>query len=397
MRRILMLIVLMICVVQVFAQTRTVTGLVTSKEDGQTIPGVNVSVKGTTTGTVTDLKGYYSIKVDTTSTLVFTFVGYQTVEIRVGDQEEINLAMEAETKAIDELVVIGYGTQKKSHLTGSVSKFKDERLDETASSRLDQALQGKIAGVQIQNTTSEVGVAPIVRIRGMGSISANSSPLIVVDGHPVDDGLSYVNMADVESIEVLKDASSSAIYGSRGANGVIIITTKSGAPDKSKYTFKTIYGVRSAYALHDIMPWSDYIRLQYKELALRMTDPNAPVVTIPDGDKAGYIIEQTLRNGQSTNWQEQAIRKIAPTRNFQLSVSGGKKDLTYYISGNIQNDEGQMYHSTYDKMSLVAKIGGNLSRRFKFNVNINPSYSKTERPSENYTDFIRYGSVTCKT
>jgi TonB-linked SusC/RagA family outer membrane protein len=392
MRRILMLIVLMICVVQVFAQTRTVTGVVTSKEDGQTVPGVNVSIKGTTSGTVTDLKGYYSIKVDSSSTLVFTFIGYQTVEIRVKDQEEINLAMEAETKAIDELVVIGYGTQKKSHLTGSVSKFKDERLDETSVSRLDQALQGKIAGVQIQNTTSEVGVAPVVRIRGMGSVSANSSPLVVVDGHPVDDGLSYVNMADVESIEVLKDASSAAIYGSRGANGVIIITTKTGIADKPKYTFKTQYGVRSAYELHKIMSTSDYIKLMYSEAALRLNDPNAPTVTIADGDKAGYVIEQSLRNGESTNWQDQAIRKIAQTRNFQMSVSGGKKDLTYYISANIQNDEGQMYHSTYDKMGLVAKIGGNLTKKVKFNININPTYSNTERPSENYTDFIRFSS-----
>jgi len=387
-----MLIVLMICVVQVFAQTRAVTGVVTSKEDGQTIPGVNVSVKGTTSGTVTDLKGNYSLQVETGNTLVFTFIGYKTVEVQVEEQIEINLVMEADTKAIDELVVIGYGTQKKSHLTGSVSKFKDERLDETTTSRLDQALQGKIAGVQIQNTTSEVGVAPIVRIRGMGSVSANASPLVVVDGHPTDDGLSYVNMADVESIEVLKDASSAAIYGSRGANGVIIITTKSGAPEKSKYTFKTQFGVRSVYALHDIMPWSDYVKLMYAEAALRTNDPNAPLVNITDADKAGYVITETLRDGESTNWQQEAMRSIAPTRTFQLSLSGGKKDLTYYISGNIQNDEGQMYHSTYDKMGLVAKIGGNLTKKVRFNLNINPTYSKTERPSENYTDFIRYGS-----
>jgi len=216
--------------------------------------------------------------------------------------------------------------------------------------------------------------------------------LVVVDGHPVDDGLSFVNMADVESVEVLKDASSAAIYGSRGANGVIIITTKTGVADKPKYTFKTLYGVRSAYELHNIMTWSNYVKLMYAEDALRAADPTATFAPPTDADLAGYIIEQSFRNGESTNWQEQAVRNLAPTRNFQMSVSGGKKDLTYYISGNVQNDEGQMFHSTYDKMSLVAKLSGNLTKNTKFNISLNPNYSVTERPGSNYTDFIRFPS-----
>jgi TonB-linked SusC/RagA family outer membrane protein len=395
MRRILMLFVLIIGVNQIFAQTRTVTGIITSKEEGIAIPGVNVTIKGTATGTITDLKGFYSLAVEAGNTIVYSFVGIQTVEIEVVDQTVIDVSMELDEKFIDEVVVIGYGTLKKSHLTGSVSKLKNDGWDETTNSRLDQALIGKIAGVQIMNVSSEAGVAPIVRVRGMGSISANASPLVVVDGHPVEDGLSFVNMADVESVEVLKDAASSAIYGSRGANGVIIITTKSGVADKPKYNFKTQYGIRSPYELHDVMSWSEYIELLYKEASLRKEDPSVPaenVNQVTDADRAGYIIENTIRKGESTDWQAEGIRQSAAFRNYQMSISGGNKDLTYYISGNYSTEEGQMFHSTYDKMSLRAKLGGKLSKNVKFNININPSYSNTERPSENFTDFIRFPS-----
>jgi len=395
MRKILILFVSMLCMVQVFAQSQTITGVVTSKEDNQTVPGVNVSIKGSTTGTITDARGAFSLQAGPTDFIVFSFVGYQTLEVQVGEKTELNVIIESVAKALDEVVVIGYGTQKKSHLTGSVSKLKDERLDETSVSRLDQALQGKIAGVQIQNITSEAGVAPKIRIRGLGSISANASPLVVIDGHPVDDGLDFVNMSDVESVEVLKDAASCAIYGSRGANGVILITTKSGIAEKPKYSFKTLYGVRSAYKLHRIISWSDYVRQLYAEASIRALDPSVAAGNVnltSEPDMAGYVIENSIRGGESTNWQEEGIRSVAATKNYQLGVSGGKKDLTYYISGNYMTEEGQMYHSSYDKMSLRAKFGGNLGKKIKFNININPSYGSTERPSENFTDFIRFAT-----
>ena len=148
---------------------------------------------------------------------------------------------------LSEIVVVGYGTQKKSSLTGAVSKYRNERLDEVPVSRVDQALQGKIAGVQIQNTSSEAGSDPKIRVRGLSSINAGASPLVVVDGHPVQDGLAFVNPADVESVEVLKDAASAAIYGSRGASGVIIVTTKSGKADRTRYNFKASTGFKQAY------------------------------------------------------------------------------------------------------------------------------------------------------
>jgi TonB-dependent starch-binding outer membrane protein SusC len=182
---------------------------------------------------------------------------------------------DAQTQA--EVVVIGYGAVKKSSLTGSVSKYKNEKLDQTPVTRLDQALQGKIAGVQVQNISSEAGADPKVQVRGVASINAGQSPLVVVDGHPVPDGLAFVNMSDIESVEVLKDAASAAIYGSRGASGVIIITTKTGKSQKPKYTFKTSLGTKSPYKIYPIISTTEYTELLYKEAALRFTDTAGPI------------------------------------------------------------------------------------------------------------------------
>ena len=206
---------------------------------------------------------------------------------------------------MDDIVVIGYGAIKKSHLTGAVSKFKNEKLDEAAVPRIDQALQGKIAGVQIQNTSSEAGSDPKVRVRGMSSVFAGASPLVVVDGHPVPDGLAFVNPADVESIEVLKDAASAAIYGSRGASGVIIITTKSGKSDRPKYTFKISTGAKTAYETYPMMSMTEYGNLLYYEASLKAQDPSIPPLTtnqiMAANERAAYVIEQTLMGGQRWN------------------------------------------------------------------------------------------------
>ncbi len=377
-------------------QTKTITGKVTDATTGEPIPGVNVSVQGTTLGTISDVSGNYSIQISSAqATLVFSFVGYVTETYPVDNLTTLDVRMVTDIKSLDEVVVVGYGVQKKSHLTGSVAKLKNDKLDEIPVSRIDQAFQGKIAGVQVQNVTSEAGVAPKIRIRGMGSISAATNPLVVVDGHPVAEGLSFVNMADVESIEVLKDAASAAIYGSRAAGGVIIITTKSGSADKPRYNFKFSKGIRSAYELHPLMTFSEYMGKMYDEAAMRANDPsvaaNAQNLTT-DPEKACYIIEHELMGGQATNWQKEAIRSTGNLNNVQMSVSGGRKELTYYISGNYQDEDGLMYHSSYKKMGLRTKVNGQLGKRVKFGINLNPSFSKQETPSVNYTDFVRWYS-----
>lgn len=377
-----------------FAQKREVTGKVIDSATGEALSGVSVlsDRKGAASSTKGD--GAFTLQVDSkVSVLIFSSVGYTSKTYPVANVPAV-IRLGRSSAALDEVVVIGYGTQKKSSVTGAVSKFKNENLDQVAVPRLDQALQGKIAGVQIQNLSSEAGSDPKIRIRGITSISASSSPLVVVDGHPGVDGLSFVNPADVESVEVLKDASSAAIYGSRGAGGVILITTKSGKADKVRYNFKTSTGYKSAYETYPMMTMTEYGNLLFYEASLRAKDPAAPAATINNvmaaNERAAYVLENTLMGGP-TNWQDQALRN-ATVRNVQLSVSGGSKAVKYFISGAYQRDEGLMYHSEYDRYSLRTKLDVQLSNRVKLTFNLNPSYTKRERPSVNFIDFVRFYS-----
>ncbi len=377
------------------AQKKVITGKVTNQATNDPMPGVNILADKQKGGVVTKDDGSYSITVESNSTqLIFSYVGFTSQSVLIGDKTAINIALVPSATSLDEAVVIGYGTQKKSHLTGAVSKFKNDRLDETPVSRLDQALQGKIAGVQIQNITSESGAEPRIRVRGLSSISAGANPLVVVDGHPVPDGLAYVNMADVESVEVLKDAASAAIYGSRGASGVIMITTKSGKSAKPKYSFKFSNGSKSAYERYPMMTTSEYSNLLFYEASLKAKDPSITPPTgtgiIANNERAAYIVENTIV-GYPTDWQDQALRS-ATVRNLQLSVSGGSNQVKYFISGGYQRDQGMMYHSEYDRYMLRTKLDVVLSKRVKFTFNLNPSYNKRERPSVGYIDFVRFQS-----
>lgn len=372
-----------------------VKGKVTDNS-GVPLIGVSILVKDTDNGTISDIDGNFVLDCELGSVLVVSYVGFATQEVIV-TSTDLQIKMEEDAKLLDEVVVVGYGTQKRSSLTGAVSKYKNERLDEVAVSRLDQALQGKIAGVQVQNVSPEAGADPRILVRGLSSINAGASPLVVVDGHPVADGLSFVNSADVESIEVLKDAASAAIYGSRGASGVIFITTKSGKAAKPKYSLKVSSGIKTAYKTYDVMSASDWLRLLLAEGELKKLDPSVPAsqLTItgiaPNEDRAGYIIENELRGGQTTDWQDEALRDAA-VRNIQLSVSGGNNDLKYYISGAYQKDQGMMIHSEYDRFSIRSKIDANLSKRIKVSFNVNPSYIKRESPGQRFQDFVRFRS-----
>ncbi len=370
----------------------TITGKVTD-EKGQALPGVNVLLEGSSSGATTNADGQYKTTVPSgKAVLVFTFVGYVNQKFTVGPQQTIDVILLPDQKLLDEVVVVGYGSQKKADITGSISKYTNERLDEAPVSRLDQALQGKIAGVQIQNISPQAGAAPSIQIRGVSSVNAGASPLVVVDGHPVPDGLSFVNMGDVASVEVLKDAASAAIYGSRGASGVILITTKSGKSSKPRYNLKYSTGTKTAYKRYPILTTSEYVKRLFDESAIRAKDPSisAANLIIGDVDRAAYVLENTLTGGP-TDWQDQALR-TANVKNLQLSVSGGSKDLQYYISGGYQNDQGYAYHSEYERVNVLAKIDANLSKRVKLSFNVNPSYAKQETPSIEFNDFARWRS-----
>jgi TonB-linked SusC/RagA family outer membrane protein len=380
-------------------QPKKVSGKVTD-EQGVSLPGVSIVVKGTTSGTVSDISGTYSIEVaDDNAVLVFSYIGFVPQEIQIGAQQIINVVLKQDALKLDEFVVVAYGTQRKSHLTGSIATLKTEKLDEIPVARADQALQGKMAGVQVNNSNPEAGSAPQIRVRGMGSISADSDPLIVIDGFPVPDGLSMVSMGDVESIEVLKDASSAAMYGSRAAGGVILVTTKSGNVNKPKFNFKMYTGIRTALKLPDMLTTDEYIALLYNEAEQRKLDPtidgnsNSTLAfnRATDTERSGYLILHNY-DDQATDWLDEGLRDYGAMQSYQLSASGGDKNLKYFISGNYNKEDAIMKNSTYDKFSFRAKMDGKLSKTVSVGFNLTPTYSKKETPAVDLTDYMRFPS-----
>jgi TonB-linked SusC/RagA family outer membrane protein len=372
-----------------------VKGVVVSSNDNTPLPSVNVIVVKAKKGTTTDFDGNYKIMVKKNDVLQFSFLGFVTKAVIVGDQKIINIALTEDSSQLDEIVVVGYGSLKKSNITSAISTFKNDKLAELPVARLDQALQGKLAGVNISNTSSAAGEPPVIRIRGQASINASADPLIVLDGQAIEDGLDAVNMDDVESVSVLKDASSAAIYGSRGANGVILITTKSGSENKTTYNFNNSIGFKSAYELYDIQSSSEYVERLYEEQALRFADPlwDTPggVPNVSTNYQKRYILEQAIRGGESTSYQDEFMR-TGIFRNTSLSASGGKKGLKYRISGAYSGDEAMMRKSSYDKYQLRVKLNADLTKKLKLNINIAPTYSERERPANDYRDYFRFPS-----
>ncbi|HET9571872.1 MAG TPA: TonB-dependent receptor [Bacteroidales bacterium] len=376
-----------------------ISGLVTDQNDAPLI-GVNVSVNGTQNATISDFEGHYTIQVPSPKSVIsYSYIGFKSYQRTVGTDKIINVQLEEDSRGLDDVVVVAYGTQKKSHLTGAVASLKTDKLDEIPVSRVDQALQGKMAGVQILNHNPEAGAAPKIRVRGMGSISASSDPLIVIDGFPVPDGLSMVSMGDVESIEVLKDASSAALYGSRAAGGVILITTKTGNIKRPKFAFKMYSGARTALKVPDILSTDEYVKLLYDEAGQRMLDPDVNGISsetmafnkITENEKSTYLILHQFVD-QPTDWLKEGLRKNGSIQSYQLSASGGTKNLKYFISGNLNNEDGIMKNSTYTKYSFRSKLDVKLSDAVTIGINMSPTYSKTERPAVDLTDYMRFPS-----
>ena len=255
----------------IFAQEKTITGKVTSKSEGA-LPGVNVIVQGTTTGTTTDLNGSYTLKVSATAkTLVFSFVGYLSQEVAIGSQNVVDVLLVENTATLDEIVVVGYSTQTKKSLTGAVSTVNSAALSQETSANPITRLQGKASGVSIINSHVPGGDA-IINIRGLGTIN-NSGPLFVIDGVPTKFGTSQINPNEIESLTVLKDATSAAIYGASGANGVVIITTKRGTAGKTNVTFTARYGISLVPKMYDILNTQQYGEMLWLESKNRGVAP----------------------------------------------------------------------------------------------------------------------------
>lgn len=378
-RRITVLLLSLMMTTCIYAQY-VISGTV-SDESGP-LPGASITLKDAKvpTGTVADQDGQYTISVpNKKAILIFSYVGFMDQAVVVGNQKTINVVLQEDSRMLDETVVIGYGTQAKSHLTGSISKLDGEQLINAPVSDVTTALQGMMTGLNVSNLTSEVGVMPSIRVRGTGSISADSEPLVIIDGFPVAGGLSQLNAADIKSIEILKDAASAAIYGSRAANGVIMITTKSGTPDKPKYSFKFYHGWKYAYKLHDMMTSSDWYALQQQE-----EEWGGPAAT-KQARASAYLESQ---NG-STDWQKEGLNSTAHITNVQFNVSGGKKELKYFVSAAYTSDEGIMKQNKLNKLNFRGKLDARLSNIVTMGFNVSGTYKKTDRPKNNFIDFYR--------
>ncbi|MGV3459789.1 MAG: SusC/RagA family TonB-linked outer membrane protein [Flavobacterium sp.] len=370
-------------------------GTVIAASDNLGIPGANVAIFGTNTVVGTDLDGNFTLEVTGNETLQITYMGMQTVVVILKGEREITATMQIATTDLDEVVVVGYGTQKKSSVTGSVSKLENENLDEITGSRVDKSLQGRIAGLQIQNITTEVGEAPQIRIRGLGSISASSNPLVVVDGFPIENGLEYINPSTIESIEVLKDASSTAIYGSRGANGVILVTTKEGSDTKTVYEFKSYFGVKQSYKNLDLLDTFEYTEMLRNERQLNenyvagLNGTTPATIAFTSREKG---MRQVAINSGEIDWQKEGQRGVAQIKNYQLNVSGGGDKTTYFISGQYIEDEGLLKDNFLNRVNFSSRVKTKLNKKLTLDVNVRPSYSKRRRSSVSFTDFARtYG------
>lgn len=362
--KILVAVILMTVSLSAFAQQKvTVTGNVTSVEGS--LPGVAIMEKGTQNGAVTDLEGNYKLSTSEDAILVFTFIGYQRTELPINGRSTIDLLMVEDIEQLEEIVVIGYGTQKKSHLTGAISKVTNEKLDQLPVSRVDDALIGQVSGVNIQATNAEAGGAPTITIRGVGSITADSGPAVVVDGVIVSaDFLGNLDMNDVASFEVLKDAASAAIYGSEGSNGVILITTKSGQDGKTKFSYQTYTGIKEAHGSTDYR----------KSVADWLAFEQAETETL--SEESLYMQKIVELTGVDRDWQDVFFEGGTVT-SHSLSARGGNSNTKFSTALRYLHDEGVVITDDYKLYTAKLKVDSKVfNDKLKFGINVTPSYTK---------------------
>ncbi|GAB3166509.1 TonB-dependent receptor [Telluribacter humicola] len=345
---------------------RRITGRVTD-ETNNGLPGVSVIVKGTTRGTTTNVNGEFDLSVPENSpVLVISFVGYMTQEVAVGSQSQITVALKVDTKSLDEVVVVGYGTVRKSDLTGSVVQVKAKEINAFPAANPLQALSGRAAGVQVIQNTGAPGGAMSVRIRGTNSIQGGNEPLYVVDGFPIaGSNPTVLNNADIESIEVLKDASATAIYGSRGANGVVIITTKKGNAGTTRVDFETSYSMQTLRKKLDLMNGREYA-IFYNQQAAN------------DGLAPYFTQDQINGFGEGFDWQDLVFQR-APMKTVALNISGGTDKTQYSISGSYFGQDGIIKGSDYNRYSIRTNINHRISNKFSLTFSNTLSRLKTDR------------------
>jgi TonB-linked SusC/RagA family outer membrane protein len=361
-----MLLVVGLSITQsLFAQSGTVKGKVTD-DKGELIPGVSITVKGTQQGTLSDAEGVYSIQAPANATLVFSFLGYLKEEVEINNRSNVDVSLKTDTKALEEVVVVGYGTQRKVETTGSIASVKAADLVQTPVANIAQGLQARVAGVQINQNSGSPGGNISVRIRGTNSINGSSEPLYVIDGIQISNGggitdvspLSTINPNDIESVEVLKDASASAIYGARAANGVILITTKRGKSGVTRITYDGYYGSQKVNKMLDVLNASEFAQVENEVF------------------KNNYYPDPASL-GEGVNWQKLIFRK-APIQNHQLSINGGSEKTQLAMSLNYFDQDGTLIGSEFKRYSYRLNLDHRIGKNIKVGTSILGTFSNSD-------------------
>ena len=383
-----------------------ISGHITSPS-GESVPGVSVVLKGTTTGTISDIDGFYNLNTpEKEGTLIFSFVGFKTQEVPFKNTPVIDIILEAAENSLEEVVVVGYGTAKRGNIANAVSSISDKDLEDRPLNRIENAFSGQLAGVYAQTTNGEPGAEMQVRVRGTGSINASNEPLYVVDGVPVDN-LRGINPNDVQSIDVLKDAAAAAIYGSRGSNGIVIVTTKKGKKGKPRLTFNTYMGVQRLESRIDMLTAPDWIQMRKESIdeqwiadgqtknpkkdykasdsqEYRAAELGISRWATPSLSTANRIYDPKWEYGQDSltylDWQKEMFRD-ALMKNYQLGVSGGSDDMSYNISTSFLDQDGIAIGTNMKRANLRANFEAKVANRFKFGLMLAPSveWSNTGR------------------
>ncbi|MBX2896266.1 MAG: TonB-dependent receptor [Cyclobacteriaceae bacterium] len=391
----LLLTYLLLLPVYAFSQL-TVSGKITAVTDPSGLPGVNITIKGGTQGTISDLDGQYSIVAPADAILVFSFVGYRTQEISVSGKIRIDVLLEENAQQLSEVIVTGYASVSKRDLTGSIVSVKSDKFKEISINGVDQALQGQVAGVQVTQSSGTPGGGIAVRIRGSTSISAGNRPLFVVDGIPVETGslsarnfggqtdnaLAMINPNDIESMQVLKDASAKAMYGSRASNGVVIITTKRGSKNSNtKITLDVQRGVIDPVNKLKLLNATQLLELQ-REAATNAGENPEALGLIPG-----------ITNGVSTDWQDEVLRS-GIMQQYQVAVSGGDNNTTFYVSANYRNEEGVQLNNSFERMGATLNFDQQVSRKINLGTNLTLSRTLNNRvKGDNFLDGVYSGAI----
>ncbi len=397
-------------------EEQTITGVVRSDE-GEALIGVNIVIKGTSVGTVTEVDGSYSISADENATLVFSYTGFQTWEEPVNGRAVIDVNLSLGT-ALEEVVVVGYGRQQKRDITGSVATLSAGQIKDIPVTSFENAIQGQLAGVQVSETSGEPGAGPTIRVRGLGSISAGNEPLYVIDGFPISKNvdlgvqgdnfrrgagrfrpptqnpLATLNPNDIESIQVLKDASAASIYGSRGSNGVILITTKKGSRKGApKVSYDAYVGAQSVANKIDLMNAEEFIayNLEATNTAYLQNNPGASA-SDPNSVRTNgaWRIADDIQNpdGTDTDWQDEMFQSAA-VQSHNISVSGGAENIGYYVAANYYSQDGIIEGSDFNRYSVRMNLEADVNSRLRIGLNLSPSYTSSDKKPAGSPYFAR--------